>query len=448
MTHEHTQTAAAEHPAPRPSGGSRTIIDRARVRAAVAAGRLASVVLRRLLGRGASAGPGLVAEALAPELLDDALSGFPLGVVVVSGSSGKSTTTNMLTHILRAHGLAVFTNDSTANLRQGILSAVLDHSRPNGTLLGDIAVIEVDEAAATQLGDRISPRLTVLTNVSSDQLDRFHSVGVVARHLAGLAGRSERVVANRDDGLVRRIGDAASGRTSWYGTSGEARRRLHGRMGYARTVPVDDALWAHLGTGTRLESLDDGGVARLLVRDSAVSVQLPARGPHYAVDASAAVEAAAELLGDAFSPDLVAAAFTTLRPVFGRGEVVTVEGQQLEFVLVQNIASFQLNLDALALPPERFAIAIGSDVRDPSWLWGVRFDALRRVDIVSGTRAFEMATRLDQADVVVDVVEPDIDVALAGLLRMPAPSIGRKTLFYSADAMRRVRRSSALAVAA
>ena len=53
--------------------------------------------------------PGLVVNRIAPRFLSRTLAAMPDGLVIVSGSSGKSTTTKMLVAVLRAHGIDVFT---------------------------------------------------------------------------------------------------------------------------------------------------------------------------------------------------------------------------------------------------------------------------------------------------------------------------------------------------
>ncbi|WP_336493057.1 hypothetical protein, partial [Methylobacterium nigriterrae] len=84
-------------------------------------------VLARVRG-GGSAFPGYVTTKLAPRFLEDVTAQFAHGIVYVLGSNGKSTTTHMLTEVLRAHGLRVFTNPSGANLPQGIASSILGES--------------------------------------------------------------------------------------------------------------------------------------------------------------------------------------------------------------------------------------------------------------------------------------------------------------------------------
>jgi UDP-N-acetylmuramyl tripeptide synthase len=110
---------------------------------AIAIGRLIRMIAK--LRGGGSAIPGRVALLLEPRLLEKTLGALKFGVVFVSGSNGKSTTTALVTGALRSQGLRVFTNPSGGNLPQGIASAVIGQSKFNGAVNADIAVLEVDE---------------------------------------------------------------------------------------------------------------------------------------------------------------------------------------------------------------------------------------------------------------------------------------------------------------
>ena len=69
------------------------------------------VFLSRRLGSGhGSALPGLVVEKLSPHFLGRLLAKLPEGVVLVSGTNGKTTTTKIVADLLRADGYRVFTN--------------------------------------------------------------------------------------------------------------------------------------------------------------------------------------------------------------------------------------------------------------------------------------------------------------------------------------------------
>ncbi|MDQ1527159.1 MAG: hypothetical protein QOG18_1772, partial [Microbacteriaceae bacterium] len=144
----------------------------------VAAGKLVRV-LARLRG-GGSAFPGYVTTRLAPRFLQDVTSQFEYGIVYVLGSNGKSTTTHMLTGVLRAHGLTVFTNPSGANLPQGIASSILGESNLLGRIKADIGVLEVDEAFALEFAATVPPSTVLVLNTQVDQLYRFYETERVA----------------------------------------------------------------------------------------------------------------------------------------------------------------------------------------------------------------------------------------------------------------------------
>ena len=165
---------------------------------AVLLGKTLRGLVRRVRPGGGSALPGLVVSKLWPNLLADTLAKLPRGIVIVSGSAGKSSTTNLLSRLLVSHGLKVFTNNSTANIKQGLLSAVIAKMSLGGRFDFDIAVLEVDEGHIRPLLE-LKPKLAVLTNVLSDQLDRFNDPSFVIGRLAEVASSVEDVVINCDD---------------------------------------------------------------------------------------------------------------------------------------------------------------------------------------------------------------------------------------------------------
>jgi len=412
---------------------------------AILIGRIVRVLARWRKAGGGSAVPGLVVNRIAPGFLADTLNGFPRGLVIVTGSSGKSTTTKMLVAILRSHGVTVFTNSSTANISQGLTSALLERVSLTGRMSDDIAVLEMDEGHGARIADGLSPRVVALTNVMVDQIDRFHDSEMVAGLLAKIAARAtDTVVLNADDQFLVDLVDgfAPAVAVDRYGVSSAVLDSNPRGLGYART------------SAERLKAGEGTLVTRVAGRQAdvsfpgtsiAVPIELPARGTHYAVDAGTALATARAALGDDFDPAIAVAAVSTIPAVFGRGERLTVRGQQIEFVLVQNPASFQLNIDALEPDTEQILMVIGSDVRDPSYFWPVDTSSLVRVAIASGSKANDIALQLAYDNVVVGRIEPDVTVALDAFLALPAPQHGLKTIIFSADGMRRTRAHLGLA---
>lgn len=398
---------------------------------AVILGRGVRLAARLRSRGGGSAVPGLVVNRVAPGFLGDVLSSFPEGLVVVSGSSGKSTTTKMLVAVLERHGKRVFTNPSTANISQGLTSALLERASLSGRIAADLAVLEMDEGHGALLSGRFRARLVLLTNVMTDQIDRFHDAEKVRAMLGRIAARAtDAVVVNGDDGLLAELRPTAE--VVRFGVSDAVLAGSPRGLGYASTTPE------RLVDGTRVTAVA-GRAARITVGGRELEVQLPAKGVHYAVDAAGALAAAARLLGAAFDPAAAVAALDAMPPVFGRGEIVTVRGQQVEFVLVQNTASLQLNVDELDEGLDQVMVAMGSDVRDPSYLWPADTARIGRARIVSGSKADELALQLLYQGVEVDRIEPDLGRALDDFLALPAPERGIKTIVFTADSMRRTR---------
>ena len=172
-----------------------------RSRVTVALGRSARLVSRlRGGGSGGTALPGLVVEKIDPGFLARTLGQLPMGVVVVSGTNGKTTTTKMVVQLLREQGLRVLTNRSGSNFVRGVLASLLTEVDAGGRLNHDVAVLELDEAHAVRFVRLIRPRHALLLNVMRDQLDRFGEIDYTASllHKVALATTGS-VVVNADD---------------------------------------------------------------------------------------------------------------------------------------------------------------------------------------------------------------------------------------------------------
>ncbi len=153
----------------------------------------------RLRG-GGSALPGLFVEKISPDFIPSTLKQLPHGVVVISGTNGKTTTTKMVVALLESQGLKVFTNRTGSNFVRGVAAALLGDIDMKGKLDADIAVLELDEAHAVKFVELIPPRYSLLLNVMRDQLDRFGEIDATARMLEKIAdATTETVVINRHD---------------------------------------------------------------------------------------------------------------------------------------------------------------------------------------------------------------------------------------------------------
>ena len=461
----------------------------------IALGRAARLAARlRGGGSGGTALPGLVMEKTDPGFLRRTLDQLPLGVVVVSGTNGKTTTTKMVVELLTAQGLKVLTNRTGSNFVRGVLASLLTEVDAVGRLDADVAVLELDEAHAVRFVRRVRPRAALLLNVMRDQLDRFGEIDYTASLLHKVAAATtDVVVVNADDPRLSgpAFFEGVRARTAAFG-AGPGLRSLFvsdddlrtGAAAAQPAVPGGDtadeasggspadgapapggapdsdapagsdpagdgagapaAEGAAAGAGAPgdgapagaarpaprvvLESLQGrGAVVRVDGTDHEVSFAIP--GVHNQLNACAALALALEVLGERADVEKLLAALAHVRAAFGRGEVLTLDGRDVELSLVKNPAGFRIGLltaeqAVRARGPETVMIAINdeyADGRDMSWLWDVDFTCLRGegVAVVTGVRAWDMALRLRYDEVPVGTVEPDLGRALTLLRRAP-----------------------------
>ena len=412
-----------------------------RSRLTVALGRTARLAARvRGGGSGGTAFPGLVMERTDPGFLERTLSRLPRGVIVVSGTNGKTTTTKMVVQLLREQGLKVFTNRTGSNFVRGVLAALLTEVDAAGNQDADIAVLELDEAHAVHFVAQVRPRACLLLNVMRDQLDRFGEIDYTASLLHSIAkATSDVVVLNGDDPRLAAPAflEDVTARVVSFG-AGEDLRSLFLSDDDLRTglaSPRDRGE----GPGPRvtLEAIN-GQRATVRVDGASHEVDFAIPGVHNLINACAALGVVLEVLGeDADLPGLLAT-LGTVQAAFGRGEVLTLDGRPVQLSLVKNPAGFRMGLlsaAAQAQAGEVVVVAINdeyADGRDMSWLWDVDFAALRAngVAVVTGVRAWDMALRLRYDDVEVTDVEPDLRKAVA-LMRRAATDADRPMRIFT-----------------
>lgn len=384
----------------------------------------------RLVGRRGNALPGLLVERVFPQFLPSALGRLEHGVVIVSGTNGKTTTTKMLAAVL-AEKYRVLTNDTGSNFVRGAITATCEHADWRGRIPADVAVFELDEAHAVRFVEVVKPQRVLLLNVMRDQLDRFGEIDTTAALLRTVAAAADTaVVLNADDPRVAAIAAAVPAPVSYFGVARDLRADFptdEELYAAGSTAPVDQAL----PLSAELLRMELGETSQITMRigHTVEAIELRAGGAHNAQNAAGAA-AMASTYG--LSPDTIAAGLRAVEPAFGRGQTFTVEGRRLVLHLVKNPAGFRQTLRTLsAYEPGAIVIAINDDYadgRDVSWLWDVQFAvplagarAGRSWLVTSGTRAADMALRLRYDEIDTDAIETDLRTAVLRAVRhLPA----------------------------
>jgi lipid II isoglutaminyl synthase (glutamine-hydrolysing) len=396
--------------------------------------------IARLRG-GGSAIPGRVAMIIEPRLLQKTLGALKHGVIFVSGSNGKSTTTALIAGTLASQGLKVFSNPSGGNMPQGIGSAVIGQASWLGALDADVAVLEVDEAYGEVLAPFIAPSIVVLTNIQIDQLNRFFEPDRVYQMLRSAAQSATRaVLLNGSDGNLVDLGLELTDKNVW---QVEVSKKALAKW------PEGALAAPRFGKSKALNSIPVGvkvidevdGIATLEVKGRLTSLQLPGKGLHFAIDTALAFAVADQILAESFDVESASATISTQQTVYGRGEIVKYQDVEIQILMMKNPSSMRATLVSMENPETRIWIAMDEGTPDPSWIFDIDLTRIgNQVRMVSGSRAWHFATRLSYAGIAVDSVIPDSKQALAEYVSFLKQNGKRGTLLTNYEQMMAIRR--------
>ena len=393
---------------------------------------------------GGQALPGLIVERLLPSYLASMLEQLPDGVVIITGTNGKTTTTKMVVELLQSTGRRVLTNPTGSNFTRGIISSLSRQAGLGGKLSYDIGVFELDEAYARHFVAQVKPRWVLALNVMRDQLDRFGELDTAAQLVAAaMREATEGIVVNADDvrlsAIAREIKAEKNISLQNFGVSSALRKFF----------PADDEIVAVAGkSGVATATVDNvcEKAAELVgfsekevtfaIDDREYKTALAITGQHNFQNAAAALALVRQLAPGAAPSELVNY-ISLVNPAFGRGERFALkDGSSLQLLLVKNPAGFRQTLASYDVHEEQVMFAINdnyADSRDVSWLWDVDFTTLsgKIIPLTTGSRAADMALRLHYDDIAVVETNPRLEPALRAFCALP----GEKILISTYTAM-------------
>ncbi len=365
----------------------------------------------KLTGRNGSALPGLIAERLYPSLLQKQLSQLEGGVVVVTGTNGKTTTTKSLVFLLEQCGFRVLTNPTGSNFTRGIYATLIKYSKVTGGLDYDVAVLELDEAYSRVFAKAYPPRLVLALNVMRDQLDRYGEIDKTAEMIGETVSLSlEGAVLNHDDPRVKGLAKLTDQPVTYFGVSQELKDQL----------PSDDDLHGSVKhhkkkshkkskNSVTLSDYKPGSIG-FRVGGKLYRTRVQIAGIHNAFNLSAALATAMRVCPD-MQPQFIVPTMKDIPAAFGRGEIIQINQKRITLALVKNPSGFRQSLrsyDTSNYGSVAFVINDDfADGRDVSWLWDVDFTSVDKdnTKYVSGYRANDMALRLKYDEVHATSVE-------------------------------------------
>ena len=149
--------------------------------------------------------PGRLALRLDPDFLRKMK--FDGKVLAVTGSNGKTTTQNLIAHILRENGYSVINNTEGSNLSAGVATTLLEHCTLGGRIKSDFVVLEVDERFTPIVFSQIPLDIFLVNNLLRDQVVRNGNPDIVLEKIAEAAPHAGTLVLNADDPISLQLAD-------------------------------------------------------------------------------------------------------------------------------------------------------------------------------------------------------------------------------------------------
>lgn len=397
----------------------------------------------RIFGRGGGGAlPGLLALKINPEIVKELTTNLDKGVILVTGTNGKTTTSKMIVEILKASGLKVLSNSGGSNLTRGIASELALKSNIFGNIKEEIGVYEVDEATMPEVMSFVKPKAIVITNIFRDQLDRYGEVDKTAAILKKSIQNSPEstLILNADDPIVSSLGKDKDN-VIYFGIHDE---RLEAKSDLA--IDIKDCLicghelvyphryYGHIGlyvcencgfarpktrvTAKNVRLSPENTAATITVGKESENLSLPMTGLYSLYNALAAIST-----GDFMKIDnkTILRALNKLTPAFGRMETFEVNGKKAVIHLVKNPTGFNQVLEAITQNRKNKTALIAlndnfADGTDISWIWDVEFELFKagfRKIIVSGIRSEDLRLRLKYANITGKIIETEKDLKKA-----------------------------------
>ncbi len=415
---------------------------------AIILAKLTSQIIKLSKKGGGTALPGIISLTIDPKIIKSLTSQLPKGVVIISGTNGKTTTARILATILSNAHIKFIHNRAGSNLLRGIAATLVQKSTFNGKIDAQIALFETDEATLPLLIERTTPAVIIITNLFRDQLDRYGEIDTIyqkwQKAVSGLPKNSI-LLLNADDPAIAALVKSTNASVFYYGIDdkrvGDNKLSRFADSKYCSwcATPLDYELVyiSHLGHYTckncgqkrpQVTFISDsinlmglsGSQFNLHLKNQLLPINFGIPGLYNIYNALAAASAAYLLSID---HQTIKKSLESFKAAFGRVEELNIDHRKVIMFLVKNPTGFNEVIRTLFAEVNKKSLLIAvndllADGRDVSWLWDVDFEKMAdKTDkvIAAGTRAYDLGLRLKYAGVSDVIIKQGLNEALTEL---------------------------------
>lgn len=412
----------------------------------------------KLLGKNGGTLPGNIALRLNRNILKK----FKIkgNVIAVTGTNGKTSTTNLISDILST-SFSVVSNREGNNINTGITSLLIKNCDLSGNINCDYLVLEVDEHYVPVVFKDLKLDSFVVLNFFRDQLDRTGEVETLIQKIDKfLENYTGNLILNSDDPNVSRLGFKKSKcNVFYYGVSkySGAYSEMHDR-GEGKYCPFCSARleydyyqYSHVGK-FKCPDCEFGKndissiVTDVDVTNGTFNYKNRKFETKYNTIYNMYNVSAAFMLSSLYnvSMDSLFDSVKGFELNNGRLETVSVNGCRTVLNLAKNPTGANVTINYMNQDDDHKELMFVlndnvADGKDVSWIWDINFSILNNVDriITSGTRAYDMAVRIKNSGYDFNKIEvyPNIEEAVSNLYK----TSGKKYVIFNYTATTETR---------
>ncbi len=165
---------------------------------------------------------GMIATRLMPDFVRHFKGIDYQKVIFITGTNGKSTTTNLVGHTIKAAGKTVASNVEGANMMGGVATTLIKNSTLLGKLNKEYLVLEIDERSLPAIRKVLPAGHMGITNLQKDQVQRNGDPDFIYRKFQGAIGRDMTLYLNNEEPRSKALEDCA-GKCIYFGVAPNAK---------------------------------------------------------------------------------------------------------------------------------------------------------------------------------------------------------------------------------
>ena len=178
--------------------------------------KLVAAVIRVIAPKRGSNYAGKIALKLMPEFVRGFKNIDLQKTVFITGTNGKSTTTNLLRHTLQANGQTVASNVEGANMMGGVATTLIKNSTLSGKFNKTYLILEIDERSLPAIRKVLPAAHMGITNLQKDQVQRNGDPDFIYRKFTSAIGKDMTLYLNNEEPRSKAL-ESFAGNCFYYG---------------------------------------------------------------------------------------------------------------------------------------------------------------------------------------------------------------------------------------